>query len=366
MSASLLVVDDSPLSLDSMSRHLRRKGYEVATADRGVLALDMVERRGFDLVLLDVLMPDLGGEEVLRRIRERSSETDLPVIIVTVQDQSEEVVRFLGQGANDYVTKPADLAVLYARIATQLRLKRLSQLKDNFMAIASHDLKSPLTTVMANAYVVQRLVPQGAPMTAEACELLEAVSTRARTMKRIVEDFLDFQILKDGQFELHAMPTDVSALVADCVTGHREHARTRGIGLVQDAAALPTVVVDGPRLAQVVENLVSNAVKFSPDATDVTVRAAWSDGRLQVEVLDQGPGIPAPEMERLFVRYARLSNRPRGGESSTGVGLVICKEIVERHGGAVGVRNNEGGGATFWFHVTAPLAEADEPAGARA
>ncbi len=349
----ILIVDDNPDNLDMLSRRLVRQGYKVDLADGGGKALEMVSRQRFDLVLLDVMMPDIDGLQVLTTLRKTNSIADLPIIMATAKDQSSDVIEALKLGANDYVTKPIDFPVLLARLQTALNLKYLSQLKDEFLRIASHDLKNPLWSVQTATQMVAEMVPVGEVMDEQAARMLALVSKQAQEMQRIVEDFLDFQAAEDGQLNLALEITDLNAIARQAVEINRDYAHRKGTDLSLELDEnLPKLKADPARLSQVANNFIGNALKFSPKgATAPVVRTRAEDGLVFLEVSDAGPGLKEEDLRRVFGKYARLSNSPTGGEKSSGLGLAICKQMIELHGGQVGVQNNPDQGATFWFRL---------------
>lgn len=350
---SLLVVDDNEMSLDALSRHLERRGFVVTTATTGRRALELAREQKFDLVLLDVMLPDLDGSEVLSRLRERHGESSLPVIMVTARSQGADIVRFLGLGANDYVTKPIDLEVLLARVDTQIRLRSLMQLKDDFLAMASHDLKGPLTAVLTGAEVLRMVMPLGSPLTQEGAALLDGIRERAGFMRRLVEDFLDFQVLRDGRMVIDRSPLDLDDLLQRVVQGNEGIAESRSIRLRLDIhpGARGPIPADASRMSQVVENLLGNALKFGPPGTDVVTGLHPCDGGVEVTVSDEGPGVPEHEREHIFGRYARASDPSSQSKPGSGLGLAIAHRIVDLHGGSIGVRERPAGGAVFWFRL---------------
>jgi two-component system sensor histidine kinase/response regulator len=337
-----------------MTRRLTREGFGVETVADGPLALERVAAGGVDLVLLDVMMPGMSGLDVVTRLRVHHPPHELPVIMVTAVDQSEMTVEALGRGANDFVAKPVDFPVLLARLRTQLRLKQLGDLKDEFFRMASHDLRNPLTRVLSGAGVVLSLRTPGEPLSDDLVEVLEGVRRGAGEMQQIIEDFLEFGALADDAFTLRLRPVDLPSLLARVVDAARGEAEAKGIGLTVDAPPAAAIPADVDRLRQVMNNLVSNALKFSQPGTAVAVRCRAAGGRLRVEVRDEGPGFGAEDVDRVFERYAKLTARPTGGERSTGLGLSICRRIVGLHGGTIGFANNDPGpGATLWFELGA-------------
>lgn len=361
---ALLIVDDNEMNREVLQRRLARQGYDITTASSGKEALDLIAKRRFDLALFDIMMPEISGLEALAIVRETYSLADLPVIMVTAKTQSEDIVEALKLGANDYVTKPIDFPVLLARVQTHLRLRRLSELKDEFMRMASHDLRNPLTEVLGVSSLVEALVPPGTVMTEEMHGLITAMKKGARRMQHIIEDFLDFRVLEDGQIRLETTDADLGQMARDVVAANRTTATNKDITLTVEAAAnLPPVPLDARRIGQVLQNLVDNAIKFSPKGSAIEVGVAPDGDDVRVSVRDHGPGLTEADFGKAFRKYASLSSKPTAGEKSTGLGLAICKQLVERHvGGRLGVENHPGGGAVFWIALpTVPLSLAAAP-----
>lgn len=359
----LLVVDDNEINRDMLQLRLRGRGHEVQGAAGGREALEMIAGNEFDLVLLDIMMPEMSGLEVLKILRERHSLAELPVIMATAKDETHDVVLALGLGANDYVTKPIDFPVLCARVETCLLLKRLSRLKDEFLSIASHDLRSPLSIIRTYATVLE-LTLKGAHTKESPLEIVSRIQHQTRTMETIVSDYLDFQALEDGALALRPELCNPAAALEQVVGEQSVFAERKQIRLTCDFhEEIPQACLDQSRFAQVLQNFLSNAIKFSPPQTEVQVRTRIRGERLRIEISDAGPGIAPDEMSKLFVKYARLSNRPTGGEKSSGLGLAICKRLVELQNGSVGAANNGERGATFWFEI--PMSGVAEPLAAQ-
>jgi len=356
----ILCVDDVADNIKLLAAELEDEGYQVLSASDGESALEVLRSESVDAVILDVMMPGISGFEVLDRVRSERSALDLPILMATALSDVENVISALSRGANDYVVKPLDMDIVLARLRTHLELARLSREKDalsrqrdEFVAIASHDLKNPLGVVLGMTKLVCHMVGPDQPLTDEPRELLGRVVLAAGRMQRIVEDFLDFQILEDGDIELRRDATDINALVREVVDGNTERAREKQIDLgVELTADLDTIKVDGPRITQVLDNLIANAVKFCRAADEVRVRTVRTGEGVRVEVVDSGPGLSQVDLGKVFGKYVRLSNAPTAGERSSGLGLYICRSLVESHSGRIGVQNNEASaGATFWIEL---------------
>jgi len=344
----ILIADDDAAVREMFARYLTHHGFPVVEASDGFQVLDIVNQGDVDVVLLDIRMPRMSGLDVLKILRQRWSPIHLPVIIITAMRDNADIVAALEDGANDYVTKPTDINVLLARLNTQLRLKRLTDAKDEFLRMVSHDMRGPLTIIKGNASLLRRSLGE---LSAQNRELLDNVDENAGRLHELVETFLDRQ-MAEPELTLNRQPLDFNELVRKGTALYTAYARQKRIELeLYLQEGLPAVNGDAARLAQVVQNLVDNAVKFVPPGGDVAISTRHLDGHALLEVSDSGPGLTDADLRSVFKQEARLSARPTGGEASSGLGLAICKDIVEKHGGEIGVRNNDGVGATFWVSL---------------
>jgi signal transduction histidine kinase len=348
----LLVVDDSDAVREVLAIKLRREGYSVSEAATGGSALECMAGGGVDLIMLDLQLPDMSGLQVIRQLRQSRSMLDVPIIVVSGMSDPSDVVAALHGGANDYVTKPFDLTVALARIRTQLAARQLKQANDRFLRVASHDLKKPLLVMLDVARQLRQACAPGAVHTDDAQTSLDFLIDSGRYMQDMIESLLGLSMLQAGRLRLLPMPTDLGAVVRQAVARNRVYAERKEITLgMQFERDLPNIVADDSRIMQVLENLIGNAIKFGPPGTRIDIRARPDAGGVLCEVIDNGPGIPEEETGRLFTEFCSLTNRPTGNEKSSGLGLSICRELIQLHGGQIGARNNPGGGATFWFRL---------------
>jgi PAS domain S-box-containing protein len=234
--------------------------------------------------------------------------------------------------------------------------ERMTRLKDQMVRIASHDLKNPLMSIAGLVGLIQELAPEGSTMTEEAYDCLAKTEKSVEVMHNIIQNFLDFHALEDGELRLRFESLNLNEIAQDVVSTNFEYAKRKKMRVALKALLdLPRVPADRYRIHQVVDNLVNNAIKFSPEGSRVDVVTQTEDGNVVLEVRDSGPGLKQDDMKRVFTKYARLSTRPTGGEKSVGLGLVICKHLIDLHQGDIGVRNNPDAGCTFWFRL--PLSE---------
>jgi two-component system sensor histidine kinase/response regulator len=357
--ATILIVDDEVVNRILLTRILKVQ-HALVEADSAKLALAILEQQPVDLVLLDIMMPEMNGLEALDVIRKQPETSQTPVILISALSRTADIVAGLHLGANDYITKPIDVEVVLARVETQLKLKRMmdlqkrviaefeasQQLKDRLLRIASHDLRSPLM----NIHMVETLLRDSLADDPEAAGLLDMLQHTVFYMNGIIEEFLDVAACQSGRIELQLRDVNAHEIVVRVINEFGVMAARKDIEFALGALS-GTVYADPSRVIQILNNLVSNAVKYSPHGTTVTLWTEAGDEFVRFFVADQGPGIPDNERDRLFTEFGKLSPRPTGDESSTGLGLWIVKHMVMLHGGVVGVDCPDRGGSIFWFDL---------------
>ena len=357
----LLVVDDQETNIQVVGATLGRLGFEILPASGGAQAFQRLAVRRPDLILLDLLMPEMDGFEVCRRIRENPLWTEIPIIFLSSADDKGLIVRALESGGVDYITKPFNHAELVSRVRTHLALQRarnhlrqLAEDREELLGILTHDLKNHLGGMEMSAQLLcERTEAMGEP---KLRLMAENISHSSSQMLAFVKEFLA-NASADHHLELRAEPVSLPDAAARAVQQHQVQARHKELvlELVPPPAGL-LVQADPAALDQVLDNLLSNAIKFSPPGRHVRLTVGPAGGNyVECRVQDQGPGFSADDNSKMFRRYGRLSARPTGGEPSTGLGLSIVKKLVLAMRGQVACENTPGGGATLVFRL--PKAE---------
>jgi two-component system sensor histidine kinase/response regulator len=350
--ARLLVVDDQETNLKVVGDILGQSGFDIVLASDGDQALRRLERQSIDLVLLDVLMPGRDGFEVCRMIRAQPRWVDIPVIFLSAADDKDLIVRALEAGGVDYVTKPFNRAELMSRVRTHLALKaardhlrQLAEDKDELLGILAHDLKNHLGGMQMS---VQLLHDRAKTHADDRLDRMAAnVLASTDQMFSFVREFLA-NSAADRDLALNLESVYLNQAMATAVQHYAETARRKGITLTQEGAGDFTVAADRQALDQVLDNLISNAVKFSPLGKSVRISAEPGPaGGATLRVRDEGPGFTEEDKGRMFARYCRLSARPTAGEPSTGLGLSIVRKLVNGMGGELRCESAPGAGATF-------------------
>ncbi len=349
----ILIVDDTPANLSVLVDTLSEAGYQLMVAEDGEDALAQTTHTRPDLILLDVMMPGLDGFETCDRLKASAATRDIPVIFMTALNETAEKVRAFNAGAVDYITKPIQHEEALARISTHLTIRRLRAqleqqlaLKERFMRIASHDLRNPLCLILMSGELARR---KGA--TPEVSEYLESIHASAGQMRRIIDTFLN--VRRPGDETRGSVGrVDLNLMAAAVVAQNEPAAERKQVAVVLELfEGLPQARAETGHAYQALTNYVSNAIKFLPAGGRVTVRSRADDFKVRLEVHDNGPGVPVAERGALFTEFARLSNRPTGGEESTGIGLSIVKQLIEGEKGSVGADFPAGGGSVFWFEL---------------
>ena len=368
----VLVVDDMPRNIQVVGNLLREAGYQVAAATSGATALRAMQQRPADLIVLDVMMPEMDGYEVCRRLREDPATSEVPVVFLTAAADTEMLVKGFAEGAVDYVTKPFKSAELLARVRNHLDLKhsrellvqnaeRLRQLddeKNEFLGILAHDLKNPLAGVVGFADLLLDEPDMDAD---ERSDHMQMIRTSAQRMMMMVRNLLDANAIERGQLVMDVAPHDLVDLVNFVVESFRARTAAKGqtLEVHRPDGPVPTLV-DRTLAIQVFENLISNAVKYSPPGKAIQVRVRREPGLTHFEVQDEGPGLSESDQRKLFTNFARLTPGVTAlGEDSTGLGLAIVKRVVQAMRGRIGAISQLGRGSTFWVkfpaaHLTPP------------
>jgi signal transduction histidine kinase len=361
----LVVANDQP-SLRLLSGILRPAGYEVAEAGSGEAALETYASFVPDLVLLDVELPGINGLDTCRALKQRYRSACALVVFITAQSESDDVVEGLAAGGVDCLVKPIRPKEMLARIRAHLQnrllveqLNKTNAAKDQLMGMAAHDLRNPLASTRG----LTEFLRDGAvgPLTPDQLELVNNIHEASQSMLELVNELLDVSIIGAGDLRVHPEPVDLEALIEKSIYLNNINAARKGTRIVRGWGALPaSLPLDIQKIRQVLDNLLSNAVKFSPPNSTITVNTEDA-APCRVSVRDQGPGIPEGERDRLFKDFGLTSVKPTGGEKSTGLGLAICRKIMEAHRGTIGVANLAEGGCEFT--ITFPRSTSTSPVG---
>lgn len=354
---SVLVVDDEPSGFDVIEAHLYREGYELFYAPSGMEGLDCLDAIEPDVILLDVMMPQMDGIEVCRKIKSDSSWKHIPIIIVTALNSKEDLARSLDAGADDFLTKPVSGIELRARVRSMLRIKQqydaleaTLHLREDLSNMIVHDLRNPLTTIMLSSSL---LLLQN-DFEGKNREKLQLMADAARDLNSMINDLLMLTKMESGKMVLKRVPTDLNRLAAQVVSQFEAIAAAKNIHLVtQLPVQSQSVLIDSNLFHRVLDNLLSNAIKFSPSKSTVILQVDYPDQPIldfspsgaTIRVIDSGLGIREDQRQRIFNKY-EVGN-VMSGVAQLGLGLTFCKMVVEAHRGTIAVEDNKPHGSIF-------------------
>lgn len=374
---TVLIVDDTPANVAMMAESLGNRGLSVMVAQDGE---EGVERARFalpDLILLDVMMPGMGGFEACRRLKAMDETRDIPVIFMTALSDIGDKMTAYSVGGVDYVTKPFHTEEVLARVNAHLSLRAMQraleeqnrQLQQEIAVrsetekalalrtdelsrsnaeleqlayVASHDLQEPLRMITSYLQLLEQRYKNR--IDADATEFIDFAVDGAKRMQRLIDDMLTYSRL--GSRAKPFQPVQCAQVVKDAMRSVQMAIEESGA--VIEVGSLPIVDGDAAQLCQLFQNLIANAIKFRRDtAPHIRIGAEEKDGAWRFSVRDDGIGIAPEYFDRIFVMFQRLHGRRE--YPGTGIGLALCKRIVEHHGGRIWVESVPGEGSDFRF-----------------
>lgn len=375
----ILVVDDTPENLGVLFNYLDRRGFTVLLLQNGENALKQAENMRPDLILLDVMMPELNGFDVCQRLKAQETTRDIPVIFMTALSETVNKVKGFEVGGVDYITKPIHCEEVEARIKTHLMLRQLqrdlqeknaalseknAQLqaanasKDRFFSIISHDLRAPfigllsLTQTIAQefeSYPKENLKP-----------LLVKLWKTAETFYTLLENLLTWSRSQLGVIEYQPHLLNIRESILRNLRIFESPAQEKQIRLEMTVTETTPVYADEKMIDTVIRNLLSNALKFTHPGGTISIAASQDGQTATVTINDTGVGIAAANLCRLFRIDSHYKREGTANEQGTGLGLVLCKEFIEKNRGTIGVESKVGTGSKFWFTLPQKAGRGEE------
>jgi two-component system, sensor histidine kinase and response regulator len=359
---TVLIVDDVVDNLHMLTDMLEAQGHEVRIAMSGKEALEKITEKHPDLILLDIQMPGMTGYEVCQKVKANQKTEDIPVIFLSALQESADILKGFEVGGVDYVSKPFQFREVVARVQSQMAVaqqrRQLEELrerdqqqfemiaaaKDTFFHATAHDLKNPLTGVLLYIQMLRNNPPQNQ---AELDDALNGIEGTARKMQSLISDILDLAQMQVGN-PMNFIEQPIQPIMIKVMQNFDVLAREKNIKLYlkmpDETIRMP---LDGHYFERMIDNLVSNAIKYTPPNGDVRVHLQSLDHCIQIRVSDTGIGIPQDDLERVFEAFYRVKKANHKKESGTGLGLSIVAAIVEEHRGSIDVESVEGEGTSF-------------------
>lgn len=358
----ILIIDDNAENIFSLKKILELHKLEVDTATSGEEGLKKILKTTYALIILDVQMPGMDGFEVAEAISGYSKAKDTPIIFLSaVSIDKKFITKGYNSGALDYITKPVDPDILMLKVKTFLRLYEQTRMlnetqkalreelefKDEFISIASHELKTPLTSIKAYLQLLQRSLETSGDKTIQ--NYLQRTQMQIEKLHHLITDLLDISKIESGKLKFNKKNFSFAPLLQNVIETIQQTHEGYTIRIKGDTDV--DVHGDHERLEQVLINYLTNAIKYSPDCKEIEIVTEQLNGQeLKVNVKDYGIGISKEQQANIFQKFYRAedtANRFQG----LGIGLYICAEIIKRHNGSYGVTSEPGKGSVFYFSV---------------
>ncbi|MDM8565297.1 hybrid sensor histidine kinase/response regulator [Candidatus Halobeggiatoa sp. HSG11] len=358
---TILIVDDNPENLALLGNILTKKDYILGFASNGTTALNIAHKKCPDLVLLDVMMPDVDGFEVCKQLKQDTMLADIPIIFLTAKTEKDDVIAGLKLGAVDYVTKPFNEMELLTRVNTHLELQATKKelreslaTKDKFFSIVAHDLNNAFSGLIG---LTSALTDNNIQHTAERKdEYIQYLHQAAEKGYNLLTNLLQWSRSQTGSIQINPVVISLQYIVHKNVQLLQEKAKVKNINLFSqlDEDAL-SMFADVSMLDTVIRNLLSNAVKFTNPYGVIKVTSEKSDNMVELSIIDDGVGIEFDDIDKLFRMDISHSTIGTDKETGNGLGLMLCKEFIEKNGGVIGVESEIGKGSRFYVRLPIEL-----------
>lgn len=359
----ILIVDDVDKNLQVVGNILGEKGLTISLAKSGKQAIKIAKRILPDLILLDINMPELNGYETCEILKNDKETSNIPIIFLSALNEKEDIVKGFDYGAVDYITKPFNKAELLSRVFTHLELqfsrkkliekneelKELNATKDKFVSIISHDLKSPFNAILGFSRMLLKNFEKYDEEKRE--KLINSVNNSANRAFKLLENLLEWSRLQTGKIEVKPTKVKPSCLIYEVVLFCDPIAANKEIKVESEINYDDFIFVDKEMIKTTLRNLVTNAIKFSFKGRTVILKTKKENNNIIFMVSDTGTGIEAEYINKLFKIDSKLSKTGTANETGTGLGLILCHEFVEKHGGKIWAESEIGKGSTFSFSI---------------
>jgi signal transduction histidine kinase len=356
----ILVVDDDEDFRELLRFELTMVGYEVLQADSGKSGLAMLEAEPVDLALVDLFLPDLNGYEICSKVKSDPVLRWMPVILITSLKDPKALAKGIDNGADEFIAKPFEKAELLARVRSQLRASQLRKalqkslrecahlqnVKDQLYRLVIHDLRGPVTAVMGALELLGTEIQEGDKD--RSMWLLKKAGRACENILEMVETLVDIEKMEKGELTFLRTPMKTGAFLRDLVEQWLPLAQTKKVSLSLDGESDLALVGDPTYIKRAVGNLITNAIRHTPESSAVVIGAKGEGDEVEFWVQDQGQGISPEEAELVFDPVFQAEHRERRREGSYGLGLTLVRLVAEGHGGRAGAQSKP---SRFYFRV---------------
>ncbi|MBF0224991.1 MAG: hybrid sensor histidine kinase/response regulator [Desulfobacterales bacterium] len=415
LNPKILIVEDSPLQALQLQTIIEENGYQCEIAENGIEALSLLDTKSFDIIISDIIMPEMDGFELCKKVKHDIKYKHIPVFLLTSLSNSDDIIMALDSGADRFFTKPYndDVIISSIRDATlnkdlrrdrtlqmgvkiflsgkdyfitsekfqiidllfstyenavlknreldqanrelkfsqqalnekNIELKKLNEQKNHFLGVASHDLKNSLNAVIAFSDLISKNTDGN--LTKKQEDFIQLIKSSGKYMLDLVNDLLDVSVIESEGMRIKSKKGNLKDLVYERVKINEILAQKKEIDIIAFLEETSDIYFDALRMSQAIDNLLSNAMKYSQTGSKIFVDLVQEENNIKIIVTDEGMGISEEDIPKLFKPFPMLDIVPTGGERSTGLGLSITKKIIEAHKGSITVESHVGMGSKF-------------------
>lgn len=351
----VLVVDDSPSAQAALCALIANQGFQVLKAQSTQECLEVMEQTpNIDIIILDQFLPDGLGHEICSELRSQKYDPLMQIMGVSSKGGKDDAAYFLKSGGDDFLLRPFNPEEFIHRLnyradyIEQIReLKHVNQEKNKFWSMATHDLRNPLSVIFQ---ATKRLRTKELS-SEKISSMLDLIFKSSEGLQHLLDDLLNISAIESGQLSLKQITFNLNDLANERLELLTIKAQEKNITLENTSTGSAMVEADPMRISQVIDNFLSNAIKYSPLDSHIKVNIEKSENCVRFSVIDEGPGVKNDDVKNLFKAFHRLGHRTTGGESSHGIGLSICKRIMDAHKGKTGYLKNSSIGSEFYFEL---------------
>ncbi|QTA79272.1 Two component system response regulator/histidine kinase [Desulfonema limicola] len=361
--SSVLIVDDNSQNLQILADILRHKNYKVATAKNGFKALKFISKKQPDLVLLDIMMPEIDGFEVCRRLKENHETNDIPIIFISALTSTDDKLKGFESGGVDYITKPFQKQEVLARVNAHLKLKQTQKAlqaantqlqtaintKDKLFSIIAHNLRGPIGSLSSTLEMISDdpdILQQK-----ESVSFFHNLSLSVHGAYNLLENLLKWSSSQRGTIKYQPVKIDLGMLIEKNIELFSKIAQDKDINLHSEVGKSNTAYADENMLMVVIQNLISNALKFTYKSGEVKVSMEIKGNFFEISISDTGIGISEENQQKLFRLDEHFTTYGTENEKGSGLGLLLCKEFIEKNKGKIWVNSKQGHGSVFIFSL---------------
>ena len=359
----ILIVDDMPDNLDVLVSYLEYHQYEIIVANSGEEAIQRIESHMPDIILMDIIMPGMNGVDTCRLIKTNIQTKDIPIIFMTALSDMVDKIKGFEAGGVDYITKPFHLDELLARVKTHLTIKNMQQeliilnqdlhhtnaTKDKFFSLIAHDLRNPFNKLIISTDLLVQFIDDLEPQKIK--EFVMDIHKASKGAFDLLENLLEWSKIQTNAIDFIPNKFDLYKNIDNVIVLYANAAQLKGIEIINLVKNESWVYAHEETIESVVKNVISNSVKYCDEGDTITISAQESEDYLMVTIVDTGGGIDEEIMQNLYRIDIKCSTPGTKDEHGTGLGLILCKEFIERNGGQFNINSELWDGTTVNFLV---------------